>query len=219
MATTLHVKVIRRWRIESLVAVVCIVAALPAWAQTPFGAIDGVVRDESGGVLPGVTVAIASPALIEGARTTVTDAMGTYQFLRLPVGTYIVKFSLSGFKGVVRENVIINASFTATINASLEVGALEETVTVTARRRWSTSGPLPVRPSSRAKCQRPFRAREISPTCPGSSSAHRPARRMSADRRSTTTRRFRFMAAARAIDRTTSTASQRMDSSATATRQ
>jgi len=131
MATTLHVKVIRRWRIESLVAVVCIVAALPAWAQTPFGAIDGVVRDESGGVLPGVTVAIASPALIEGARTTVTDAMGTYQFLRLPVGTYIVKFSLSGFKGVVRENVIINASFTATINASLEVGALEETVTVT----------------------------------------------------------------------------------------
>src|SRR5687767_565846 len=102
------------WRVTRLVAVMWTMVALPVWAQST-GAIEGVVRDESGAILPGVTVEIRSPALIEGTRGTVTEATGNYRFLRLPVGEYAVKFSLTGFRPVAREKVVINADFTATI--------------------------------------------------------------------------------------------------------
>ncbi len=121
----------RRWRAGCLVTALFCAIAVPAFAQSPFGAIEGVVRDESGAVLPGVAVEIASPALIEGSRATVTEATGNYRFLRLPVGRYMVKFSLPGFRPVAREDIVINSEFTATINAELAVGALEETLTVT----------------------------------------------------------------------------------------
>ncbi|MBI2833336.1 MAG: TonB-dependent receptor [Acidobacteria bacterium] len=119
------------WRVAELVVVLCTVLVLPAWGQTDTGGIEGVVRDESGGVLPGVTVAITSPALIERTRETVTEDTGNYRFLRLPVGKYAVKFSLPGFATVERVDVGINSGFTATINAVLAVGALAETLTVT----------------------------------------------------------------------------------------
>ncbi|HYU78065.1 MAG TPA: TonB-dependent receptor [Vicinamibacterales bacterium] len=106
----------------------CVVAR--AEAQTVFGAVEGTVKDESGGVLPGVTVEATSPALIEGTRSAVTDDTGSYKLLRLPVGTYALKFSLTGFTTVGRERVVINSGFTATINIDMKVGAMAETLTV-----------------------------------------------------------------------------------------
>ncbi len=94
--------------------------------------IAGVVRDTSGAILPGVTVEAASPALIERSRTAVSDAQGQYKILDLRPGTYTVTFTLSGFAAVKREDIELPAQFTATVNAELKVGALEETVLVTA---------------------------------------------------------------------------------------
>ena len=100
-----------------------------ARAQTN-AVIAGVVRDATGAVLPGVTVEVSSPALIERVRTATTDETGQYKILELRPGTYTVLFSLPGFSTVRREGIEINTGFTATINAELKVGAIEETVTV-----------------------------------------------------------------------------------------
>src|SRR5215210_1364793 len=97
----------RWWRVAVLCAALCAASAVPAWAQT--GAIEGVVRDPSGGVLPGVTAEASSPALIERTRSAVTDEAGNYQFLRLPAGTYTVRFTLTGFKTIERPNITLNA--------------------------------------------------------------------------------------------------------------
>lgn len=101
----------------------------PALAQSASG-IAGTVRDSSGGMLPGVTVEAASPALIEGTRTTISGANGTFQITDLRPGDYVVTFTLPGFRAVRREGIRLGASFTATVNVELEVGRLEETVTV-----------------------------------------------------------------------------------------
>src|ERR1700704_3420694 len=93
--------------------------------------IAGTVKDSSGGVLPGVTVEAASPALIEKVRTGVTDGGGQYRIEDLRPGTYTLTFSLTGFSGVRREGIELTGSFTATINADLKVGAVAETITVT----------------------------------------------------------------------------------------
>jgi hypothetical protein len=100
----------------------------PATAQS---SIAGVVKDSSGAVLPGVTVEAASPALIERTRSAVTDASGQYKIVDLRPGVYAVTFSLTGFTGVKREGIELTASFTASVNAEMRVGGLEETITVT----------------------------------------------------------------------------------------
>jgi hypothetical protein len=100
-----------------------------ASAQTT-SAIAGVVKDASGGVMPGVTVEAASPALIERVRTVVTDSDGQYKIINLRPGTYTVTFTLPGFSTVKREGVELTNDFTAQINADLKVGGLEETITV-----------------------------------------------------------------------------------------
>jgi hypothetical protein len=93
--------------------------------------IAGVVKDTSGAVLPGVTVEAASPALIEKVRTVVTDGTGQYKIDLLRPGTYSVTFTLLGFNTVKREGIELTGAFTATINAEMRVGALEETIVVT----------------------------------------------------------------------------------------
>ena len=95
------------------------------------GSIAGLVTDTSGAVLPGVTVEAASPALIEKVRSVVTDGTGQYQIVNLPPGAYTVTFTLAGFNTFRREGVELTGNFTASVNADLRVGALEETITVT----------------------------------------------------------------------------------------
>ena len=105
------------------------------WLMLPSAAraqssIAGVVRDTSGAVLPGVTVEAASPALIEKTRSAVTDGSGQYRIVDIRPGLYAVTFSLGGFATVKREAVELMANFTASINAEMKVGGLEESVTV-----------------------------------------------------------------------------------------
>src|SRR6185295_10417889 len=70
-------------------------------------------------------------ALIEQVRTVVTDGTGQYKIVNLVPGVYSVTFALPGFSGVKREGIEVTASFTASVNADLKVGAVSETITVT----------------------------------------------------------------------------------------
>ena len=115
-----------------LAALISVLLLSPsAWAQQASG-IAGAVKDTSGAVLPGVTVEAASPALIERVRTVVTDGEGRYNIVDLRPGTYVVTFTLTGFSTVKREGIVLTGGFTAAVNADLQVGAVEETITVTA---------------------------------------------------------------------------------------
>ena len=117
-------------RIAVMLAVACVLLGSPAVAQQN-GSIAGTVTDASRAVLPGVTVAASSPALIERVRSTVTDGKGLYQLVDLPPGVYVVTFSLSGFNTSRREGVTLTTGFTANVGAQLSVGDVKETVTVT----------------------------------------------------------------------------------------
>ena len=117
-------------QVSRLWLVLLLVVGLPA-ASYAQASLAGVVRDASGGVLPGVTVEAASPALIEKVRTVTTDGGGQYRIIDLRPGTYSVTFSLAGFATVKRDGVELSGSQTATINADMRVGGVEETVTVT----------------------------------------------------------------------------------------
>ena len=109
---------------------VALAMPLPVSAQQASG-IAGGVSDDTGGVLPGVTVEAASPALIEQIRTVFTDGEGRYNVTALPPGTYTVTFTLPGFSTIIREGVELTAGFTANISAEMQVGGIEETITVT----------------------------------------------------------------------------------------
>src|SRR5437868_7127913 len=78
-------------------------------------AVAGVVRDATGGVLPGVTVEVASPALIEKTRSAVSDQAGQYRVVDLRPGTYSVTFTLAGFATIKREGIVLDANFTAPV--------------------------------------------------------------------------------------------------------
>src|SRR5436190_11557091 len=107
-------------------------ALLPMAASAQASTIAGTVRDTSGAVLPGVTVEVASPARIEKVRTATTDGSGQFQITQQRPGSYTVTFTLPGFTVVRREGVELTSDFTATINADLRVGAVQETITVAA---------------------------------------------------------------------------------------
>jgi len=105
-------------------------AATFAAAQSQTGEIFGKATDSSGAVLPGVTVTLSGPSMLQ-PLTAITSESGTYQFPRLEVGTYTVKFDLTGFKTVVNEGIKITVGFSAQVNAQLGVSSVQETVTVT----------------------------------------------------------------------------------------
>jgi len=106
-------------------------AMLPAAAFAQQATIAGVARDTSGAVLPGVTVEVSSPALIEKTRAAVTDGSGQYQIIQLVPGTYTVTFSLQGFNTFKRDAVEVSGAGVVTINADMKVGEIAETITVT----------------------------------------------------------------------------------------
>jgi len=115
-----------------LVGTMCLALLVPAIASAQTSAIAGTVKDSSGAVLPGVTVEVTSPALIERTRTGITDGSGQYKIDALRPGTYSLTFTLPGFNTVKRDGIELTSDFTATINGEMKVGAVEETITVSA---------------------------------------------------------------------------------------
>ena len=126
------------WNIPHVSVMLCFVIGISvtwlasaATAQTLTGTVAGAVTDSTGGVLPGVTVTAASPALIEGSRTVVTDSQGLYRIIDLRTGTYAVTFMLPGFGTLIRDGIGVTTEGTQMLNAQLIVGSVEETITVT----------------------------------------------------------------------------------------
>src|SRR4030095_3049762 len=118
-------------RAVGLLVLLCLAPAT-VWAQTTLA---GAVRDNTGAVLPGVTVEAASPALIKNVRTASTDGAGRYRIENLQPGTYTVTFSLAGFATMRRENQIVSGSGVITVDAELRVGGVQEPITVPVETR------------------------------------------------------------------------------------
>jgi hypothetical protein len=120
----------RMWARLSL-TMVALSIAVPAAAQTITGTITGIVKDTSGAVLPGVTVTMTQTQTAR-AESTVSDAEGRYTSAPLPLGDYRIEASLQGFKSAAQSGVTLTISDVARVDFTLEVGALSETVEVTA---------------------------------------------------------------------------------------
>jgi len=118
-----------KWRnyLLALVGILAVSGMLSA--QAPTGRVYGQVTDTDGNALPGVTVEATSPKFI-GKATTVTDAEGIYRLFALQPGTYQITYNLQGFKPMTRQGIIVQLEMTVKVDISLEMGALEEEVTV-----------------------------------------------------------------------------------------
>ena len=117
-------------KLAGLVLAVLASIAVPAAAQsTSTGTLTGLVKDAAGGVLPGVTVTATQP---EGGvtRTIVTSSQGEWTLTTLPPGDYTVTFELAAFKRQVRPNVVVEAGVPRSLNVTLEIGAISESITV-----------------------------------------------------------------------------------------
>ncbi|MEP7116026.1 MAG: carboxypeptidase-like regulatory domain-containing protein, partial [Acidobacteriota bacterium] len=121
-------------RLKTTGLVLCLMAVLgvapPVAAQDFRGRINGTVTDDTGAILPGVSVTATSPALIQ-PQVQVTGADGSYRFLALPPGLYAVEFELAGFQGIKRDAIRVVINQTLTVDQALKVATLQETVTVT----------------------------------------------------------------------------------------
>jgi outer membrane receptor protein involved in Fe transport len=123
-----RVRLWRAWQL-SIAAAILFLSPLSSHAQSAAGIV-GVVVDDSGSTLPGVTVEVSSPALIERTKSTVTSADGRYQVVDLRPGEYTVSFTLEGFQSVRRTGITLNTGFTASVDARLPIGQLQDEVTV-----------------------------------------------------------------------------------------
>ena len=117
-------------RLASVVALVALVFAGTARAQSGTAALYGKVTDQSDAALPGVTVTITNAAA-GITRSTVSDAEGTYQFLGLPPGTYAVKAELTGFRTATRDKVELPVDVRTKMDLPMAIGQMSETVEVT----------------------------------------------------------------------------------------
>ena len=111
-----------------MVLAVLALAPAAAWAQAT-GSLSGLVTDDSGAVMPGVTVTVTSAATTQ-ARTVVTGPDGFYSVPLLPPGRFQVKATLAGFKTVIRDAITVEVESTSRVDLKLPVGAVEENVTV-----------------------------------------------------------------------------------------
>jgi hypothetical protein len=121
-----------KWKCALVALLVLDLGAPAARAQINPSHLTGTVRDAQGAVLPGVTVTATSPALL-GTQTAVTEPNGVYRFPNLPAGTFKLTFELQGFQTFTRENIVLAFGQTLTIDASLQIATLQESVTVSAQ--------------------------------------------------------------------------------------
>ena len=110
---------------------VFLLVASMAMAQLPTGTILGVVRDTSGAVVPGASLTARNAATGQ-TRTAVAGGDGSYRFSALPVGSYEIRVEQPGFQAQVRSGLTITVTQEAVVNFTLAVGAIEQTVEVTA---------------------------------------------------------------------------------------
>jgi len=118
------------WRLTALVSVILVVISAPAAAQSFYGSLISVTQDAQGGVIPGATVVLTNTATND-RREGVTGGDGTYRFLNLVPGTYKLEVELSGFQRYVRDQIVVNVQSTPRIEVTLQLGSLQETVSVT----------------------------------------------------------------------------------------
>jgi len=118
------------WLFGLLIFLTLISVTRPAAAQVTAAGIVGTISDETGAVLPGVTVTVTGPALQVPQVVAVTDAQGQYRITPLPVGTFTVTYELSGFQTVKRDGVLLQVGFVAKMDQALRPGTVQETVTV-----------------------------------------------------------------------------------------
>ena len=104
-------------------------AATPAAAQGGDGSLRGTVRDSQGGALPGVTITATSDVLLSPS-VAVTDTSGNYRLVNLPPGTFTVTAQLAGFSISKREGILLRAGSNFQVDIAMEIGALEESITV-----------------------------------------------------------------------------------------
>jgi len=125
----------RRWRLTrsqlvlAFVVLASFAAAPAATAQILYGNVVGVVRDSSGAVMPGVTVTIVNKDT-NLTREATTNADGAYSVINLLPGPYEVKFSLSGFRDMARNNVPVTIGEISRVDVAMEVGTVSESVLV-----------------------------------------------------------------------------------------
>ncbi len=117
-------------RAAGVLGLLMTLAAWPAWAQsTATGTLTGVVRDADGGVLPGATVTATQPAT-GLVRSSVTASQGEWTLPTLPPGEYTLTFELASFKRLVRPGVVVESGVPRSVNVTLELGAVSESITV-----------------------------------------------------------------------------------------
>ena len=122
----------RRFLRSSSVGVLSLlITASTAWAQLSTAQLSGRVTDESGAVLPGVTVAVTQTDT-GLTRSVTTNANGTYVMPNLPTGPYRLEAALQGFRTYVQTGIVLQVAATPAINVSMAIGSLEETVSVEA---------------------------------------------------------------------------------------
>src|ERR1051326_4886921 len=104
-----------------------LVSTLSSFAQIQGGSISGTIKDEQGGVLPGVTVTAQG---VDATQSFVTEATGEYRFLNLAPGPYKVTAALQGFSTVVHDNVVVSVGKNIELPMTMKIGSGAETITV-----------------------------------------------------------------------------------------
>ena len=112
----------------SFLAALLLLWTVSAFAQIQGGSITGTIKDDQGGVLPGVTVTTQG---VDATQTFVTDATGEFRFLNLAPGPYKVTATLQGFSTLVREDVIVAVGKNVELPITLKIATVAETITVT----------------------------------------------------------------------------------------
>src|SRR5438132_3950467 len=120
----------RHFFLRALIASAACLVSVAAQGQE--ASIIGQVTDNTGAILPGVTVTATSPALQVPSVTAVTDSLGEYRLSPLPIGIYMVTYELAGFQNLRRESVQLTVGFVARLDQVLNLGSVSETITVSA---------------------------------------------------------------------------------------
>ena len=111
--------------------VLCFLLLAPfAFAQREFGSIQGTVTESDAAAIPGAMVTVSGPSLIGGSATQISDQDGSYRFPMLAPGLYEVKAELQGFQSIIRKDIRVFVGSTVTVDFTLQMQTLSETVTV-----------------------------------------------------------------------------------------